>query len=152
MKWMNTASFLLFLLAAAACGTNDKAPAASENNIDAARNFIRAALDGKFNEARDYMVQDSLNNNLLDLAERSYKNSPQDTRDGYRASSIRFHQPIVNLNDSTSVIVYSNSYKNDPDTLRVIRVNNEWRVDLKSLYPAMTDPAPLQPSPTDSIK
>ncbi len=149
---MNAASLLLFLLTAAACGTNDKAPAASENNIDAARNFIRAALDGKFNEAREYMVQDSLNNNLLDLAERSYKNSSQDTRDGYRASSIRFHQPIVNLNDSTSVIVYSNSYKNDPDTLRVIRVGPEWRVDLKSLYPAMTDPAPIQPLTTDSIK
>ena len=112
---------------------NEEKSSQSENNLDAARNFIRSALDGKFNEARNYMLQDSLNNNYLDVAERSYKNSDQAVKDNYRASTIIIHN-LSDINDSVSVLIYSNSFKNDHDTLRVIRANDKWLVDLKYLY------------------
>lgn len=112
---------------------NEEKSSLSENNLDAARNFIRSALDGKFNEARNYMLQDSLNNNYLDVAERSYKNSDQAVKDSYRASTIIIHN-LSDMNDSVSVLIYSNSFKNDHDTLRVIRTNDKWLVDLKYLY------------------
>ena len=76
---MNIRIIILFLglvFVGYSCDIKDKS-AQSENNIDAARNFIRSALDGKFNDARSYMLQDSLNNNYLDVAERSYKNAHQ---------------------------------------------------------------------------
>lgn len=118
-----------------ACKTKDsKSPSPSENNIDAARNFIRAALDGKFDEARGFMIQDSVNTNYMDIAERSYQHADQGEKDGYRTSTIRIYSPVKELNDSTSIVVYSNTYKNDPDTLRVIRVNGQWLVDLKYLF------------------
>ena len=131
---------------------NEEKSSQSENNLDAARNFIRSALDGKFNEARNYMLQDSLNNNYLDVAERSYKNTSQDVKDGYMTSSIRFHQPVVAVNDSTTIIVYSNSYKNDPDTLRVLKINSNWLVDLKYLYQHDTDTVSAKTITNDSLK
>jgi hypothetical protein len=91
------------------CDIKDKS-AQSENNIDAARNFIRSSLDGKFNDARSYMLQDSLNNNYLDVAERSYKNADQAVKDGSKVSTIIIHT-VNDVTDSTSFVIYSNSLK-----------------------------------------
>lgn len=122
--------FLLFLLAA--CNSK-KHTVPAENDIDAARNFIRSALDGKFDEARTYLLTDSLNNNYMDVAERSYDKADPDTKNGYRTASINIHQ-VTPVNDSTTVVIYSNSFKNNHDTLKVIRENGQWLVDLKYLY------------------
>ena len=127
------ALFLLFF--AIACKNNDKeSPGKSENSIDAARNFIRAALDGKFNEARSYLLPDSVNVNYMDVAERSYQRTDQATKDGYRSSSIHILKVNDTVRDSVTVVIFSNSFKNDPDTLKVIRTNGQWLVDLKYLY------------------
>jgi hypothetical protein len=129
----NEVLLLYLLLLIAACRSNT-ATGTSENNLDAARNFIRSALDGKFREARSYMLEDSVNTNYMDVAERAYQRADQETKDGYKASTIRIYSPLVEVNDSTTIIVYSNSFKNDKDTLRVLKVNNQWLVDLKYLY------------------
>jgi len=132
--FMRSFYFLLcLLLLAASCKDDDRSSATSEGHLDAARNFIRAALDGKFDEARNFMLRDSVNLNYMDVVERAYKNLDQATRDNYRTSSIRILEK-KNLDDSTSVVVYSNSFKNDPDTLKVLRLNQQWLVDLKYLY------------------
>jgi hypothetical protein len=136
------------------CNSKDsKSANRSENNIDAARNFVRAALDGKFNEARTYMLTDSVNTNYMDVAERSYQRTDQSVKDGYRASTIRIYSPLVELNDSTTIIIFANSFKNDPDTLRVVRVNGQWLVDLKYLYEHDADSLQHQhPVLNDSLK
>jgi type IV secretory pathway component VirB8 len=112
----------------------------SENDVDAARNFIRSALDGKYDRARRFMIQDSVNNEYLDLFQRNYESrmDPEDKR-GYREASINIHD-IRQLNDTTTVVSYSNSYKKKNDSLKVVRLNDEWLVDLKYSF-----------SPTDSI-
>jgi hypothetical protein len=128
---------LLFSLAILlACNnSNDKKQEQpkSDNKMDAARSFIRATLDGKFEEAKDFMLQDSINLNYLEVGQRSRQNADQNTKDGYRTASIRFHETI-NKNDSTSIIVYSNSFKNDHDSLKMIKKQTEWLVDLKYLF------------------
>ena len=105
----------------------------SENNIDAARNFIRAALDGKFDEARNFMLEDSSNINYMDVVERSFSKADYTVKEGYRTSSINIRS-VTELNDSVTVVIYSNSYKNDHDTLRVVKQSDRWLVDLKYLY------------------
>ena len=116
------------------CNNNGKKPiAVSDSNIDAARNFIRAALDGKFTDARRYMLDDSLNNYFMTLAERSYLKYDQETRTGYLNASIQFHKTIP-VSDSVSVVIYSNSYKNDHDTLKVLKSGENWLIDLKYLF------------------
>lgn len=139
MKYISSFSLLFALLFIAACGNEEKAPATSDNHVDAVRNFVRAALDGKFAEARMYMISDSVNNNYMDVAERSYANMSQENKDGYRASSIQFPSPMITVNDSTSIVIYSNSFKNNPDTLKVVKAGGKWLVDFKYLYLHDTD-------------
>ncbi len=143
----------LFLLFFVACTENDnKTSETSENDADAARNFIRAALDGKFNEARVFMLNDSLNTNYLDVAERSYQRAGQDLKDGYRTSTIIIHSIDPVIKDSVSVVIYSNSYKNDRDTLKVIKTKDRWLVDLKYLFEHDTDTLLNKPALNDTIK
>ena len=143
--------FLLFSFVA--CKSKDEQKTQkSESDIDAARNFIRAALDGKFEEARSYMVQDSVNTNYMDLAERSYQRVDQSVKDGYRTSAIRIIDASGKMNDSTRVVIYSNSFKNDPDTLKVMRVNGQWLVDFKYLYLHAIDTTQIKQTVNDSIK
>ncbi len=69
----------------------------------------------------------------MDVAERSYLKTDADTKSGYRSASINIHQ-VSPVNDSTTVVIYSNSFKNDHDTLKVLKQNGQWLVDLKYLY------------------
>ena len=128
--------FLLFfpIVIGIACNSNEQPTGKSENNIDAARNFIRAALDGKFNVARTYMHPDSVNTNYMDVAERSYQNAEQSVKDGYRGASINIIRVMEPVKDSVTVVIYSNSFKNDHDTLKIVKQNGQWLVDLKYLY------------------
>ncbi len=141
--------FLLFSFYA--CKNEDQKPqTSSESSIDAARNFIRAALDGKFKEAREFMLKDSVNTNYMDVAERSFGRADQSVKDGYRASSIYIHNKNE-INDSTTIVIYSNSYKNDHDTLKVLKTNDQWLVDLKYLYEHDRDSLIYKPVLKDSL-
>jgi hypothetical protein len=142
--------FLFLLFVFYAC-KDKKEPGKSENDIDAARNFIRAALDGKFEQARTYLLPDSVNENWMDVAERSYEKTDAETKNGYRSSSINIHQ-VSPVNDSTTVIIYSNSFKNDHDTLKVLKKNGQWLVDLKYLYEHDTDSLPANKMINDSLR
>lgn len=140
---------LFLLLSFTACKDKNKTPDA-ENDIDAARNFIRAALDGKFDEARTLLLSDSVNINWMDIAERNYMKADAETKYGYRTSSINIHQ-VQPLNDSNTVVIYSNSFKNDHDTLKVINENGKWLIDLKYLFQHDADTMLVKPLPKDSI-
>lgn len=152
MRKLIPAFLLSLLLFQAACKSKDKEVPKSENSVDAARNFIRAALDGKFGEAEKYMLQDSLNLNYLEVAERSYKNADQSVKDGYRGASIHFYDPIPTNSDSVSILVYDNSFMNNKDTLKLVRINNNWLVDLKYLYLHDEDNPMPPPQKTDTLK
>lgn len=142
----------LFLISLIAFACKAAERESSDSNIDAARNFIRAALDGKFKDARSYMIQDSVNMNYLEIAERSYQKSDGFTRNGYRSSSINIHEVKEPLPDSIAVVIYSNSYKNDHDTLKVIRINGQWLVDLKYLFEHDQDTAFNKIIKTDTLQ
>ena len=153
-----TTYFFLFLLFSAiiietGCKSKEnQTTAESENNIDAARNFIRAALDGKFTEARTFMLADSVNINYMDVAERSYQRADQAIKDGYRSSSINIVSVKEPIKDSLTVVIYSNSFKNDPDTLKVVKSNGQWLVDFKYLYEHGTDTLQHKTFVNDTIK
>ncbi|HWR33048.1 MAG TPA: hypothetical protein VN451_05965 [Chitinophagaceae bacterium] len=144
--------FLLFfqVVIGIACKSK-KHKVVSENNIDAARNFIRAALDGKFDEARNYMLSDSLNNNYMDVAERNYARADAETKNGYRGASINMHM-VSPVNDSITIVIYSNSFKNDHDTLKVVNENGQWLIDLKYLYEHDEETIPISKPVIDSSK
>jgi hypothetical protein len=113
--------------------TNSINESAPENDLDAARMFIRDALDGKFREARHLMVSDSVNDNRMADTERTYEKMSKDTKRNYRESSITIYD-TRKLNDSTSIVVYSNTFKNMKDSVKVVRKDGQWLVDLKYTF------------------
>ena len=134
MKLITTiAVFLLFLLAN--CNNSDKEAkeGKSESDVDAARNFLDAALKGDFKLASSFMVQDSTNLGYLAVTERKFNQMDADQKRNLRNASLRFYDPLLQ-NDSTTITIFSNSYKNDKDTLRIIKEKGQWLVDLKYLF------------------
>jgi hypothetical protein len=152
MRKYRFAGFLFLLFSFYACKHNDKQTSAeSENNIDAARNFIRAALDGKFSEARKFMLQDSVNTNHMDVHERSWQTLDRNKKDAYRTSTIQIHGVDV-IDSATTIVIYSNSYMKDHDTLKVVKVNDLWLVDFKYIYPYNRDSSDNKPLQKDTIQ
>jgi hypothetical protein len=126
--------FLFLFFFSAACKQSEKEANEPESDIDAARYFLRAALDGRFDKASDFLLKDSANLHYMDLAKRTYESQDNDTKYNYRNSSINIHNLIEVVKDSLSVVVFSNSFTKDQDSLKVLRTGDHWRIDLKYLY------------------
>lgn len=111
---------------------NDASDKEAENDIDAARGFVQAALKGRYDRAADFMLHDSLNDERLDAVSRMKLSSEE--KQGLWDASINIHSRKL-LNDSTSVIVFSNSFhKENLDTLKVVHKDGKWLVDFKYLF------------------
>jgi hypothetical protein len=81
------------------------------------------------------MVQDSTNTQLLDAYESNYEtHMNREDKRGYREASITLYDSRQE-NDSVTIVNYSNSYKKKRDSLKVVRINNQWLVDLKYSFP-----------------
>ena len=136
------AGFLLLISCGLiACGGSDRRgnSGSSDNDIDAARNFIQAALVGDFDRAKVYMINDSLNNEHINAIERLNERHSKEEKEKYQAASIRIHENRA-VNDSTSIIYYSNSFKNKVDSLKVIKIGGKWLVDFKYIFHTDTLP------------
>ena len=135
----------LFLLFLSACGNNENdrsdSTTSTESDVDAARNFIRTALDGRYDKLDQMVVPDSANLALIEVAHMTYQSrmSPEDKR-GYRESSINIHN-VQTVNDSVTIVTYSNSYKKTQNELKVLQRANTWLVDFKHSFPADTTAA-----------
>jgi len=105
----------------------------SENDLDAARNFIRAALDGDYEKGRNLLLADSTNYQFYQEFEKTHSRMDTAEKNKYKSASINVHA-VTPMNDSTTIIIFSNSYKNDHDTLKLVKVSGQWYVDLKYLF------------------
>ena len=122
--------YLAVLTIFTTCKNRTSETVASENDIDAARNFIQAALDGRWEDANKYMLQDSINVQLLETSEQSYRSKSSEDKRGYRESSINLFGSRK-IGDSITIVNYSNSFRNKKDSLKVLRIGGQWLIDLK---------------------
>ena len=131
-----TAIYLLVLTAfglmvLAACGGGGYKRA--EDAQDAGREFIRATLDGEHDKAKFYLLHDTTNLLLLKQQESNYNQLSGKEKNEFRQSSIRPIE-IKPVNDSVTLYKYYNTYNSkDTTTLRIVRINADWVVDLKSI-------------------
>jgi hypothetical protein len=124
--------FLLLLTSIIACNDPDKYTPALDPQ-DAGREFIRASLDGNYKKALVYLLKDSTNLTLLTQQQKNYQELNSEEKRTHREAVIR-PLAIKNENDSVSTYKYVNSYNTrDTTTLKIVRVNGEWFVDLKSI-------------------
>ena len=104
----------------------------AESDIESATGFVQAALKGKYDRAADFMLHDSLNDERLDAVSRMKLSSEE--KQGLWDASINIHSRKL-INDSTSIIIYSNSFhKDNKDTLKVVKTDGKWLVDFKYLF------------------
>jgi hypothetical protein len=104
----------------------------AEDAQDAGRQFIRASLDGDYEKARFYLLNDSVNLLLISKWQHDFDQLDANTRQQYREASI-LPINIHEINDSVTSYSYSNSFRKDTTTVRIVRVNGEWLVDLKEI-------------------
>lgn len=149
-KTLAVFSFLFLFIFSCNSGPEEKTPA-SENDIDAARNFIRAALDGDYQKGKQLMLPDSINSQFYNEFEKSHNRLSEEEKQKYKSASINVHA-VTPVNDTTTIIIYSNSYKNNHDTLKLVKTAGQWLVDLKYLFVHDSDTLQQMMNKKDSIQ
>jgi hypothetical protein len=122
---------MLFL---AACG-DSRSFKKAEDAQDAGREFIRASLDGNYEKASFFLYPDTTNQLLLNKWKKDYASMDHEVQKKYRDADI-LPINIQTLNDSVTTYTYANTYKKDTTTIRIVRINGEWLVDLKEILNA----------------
>ena len=119
------------MLALAACNGSHSFKKA-EDAEEAGTEFVRAALDGNYEKASFYLYADSTDKVMFAKWKKDYDRMGAEEQQKYKDASIRPIE-IKKVNDSVTEYTFSNSYKKDTSTLRIIRVNGEWLVDLEEI-------------------
>jgi hypothetical protein len=121
-------SLIPFILAISAC--NHSAEVRKSDPLESGRGFIESSLKGDYDEAQKYLLEDHTNiQNFIVWKEFNSKSS-KDEKEGYRDANILIDS-IQKISDSVTIITYSNTYKNRPEKLKMVKKNNEWLVDFK---------------------
>ena len=101
-----------------------------ETALDAGRAFIRASLDGNFKDAETLLLKDSQNVQMFSSYKTFYDRLPGDKKNHYKKASYTINK-YQDVNDSTTIINYSNDYMKKPMEIKVVRIQQEWKVDFK---------------------
>lgn len=95
--------------------------------------FIRASLDGDFGTIETLLLNDTTNHQLFESYRNTYNNWPEDRKKKYKEASYNINK-MEEVNDSTAIINYSNSYMNKPMEIKLVRENKKWLVDFKYTF------------------
>jgi hypothetical protein len=131
LHMMKTIVLLQLVLLALSCN-NQTSFKKAEDAQDAGREFIRASLDGNYDKATFYLLQDSTNQMLMDKWKKDYDQLDGEGKRRYKEADI-LPINVSTQNDSVTTYTFSNSYKKDTTTIRIVRLNGEWLVDLKEI-------------------
>lgn len=126
-----TLAFILTLVLLYSCN-NDKKENPS-TALDAGRAFIRASLDGDFSVAEKLILKDTQNQQLFDSYKSYYERLPQEKKKHYKEANYTINKYAA-INDSATIINYSNDYMNKPMEIKVVQENKEWKIDFKYTY------------------
>ena len=125
---------LLFAIAAimALHSCSDKTTPNTE--IEVARAFITDILEKNFKEAETYVLKDETNKQYFDLLKKDFESKDSEELEHYKDGDIIINE-INPVNDSVSIVNYSNSYaKDEHNKLKMVRLNGQWQVDLKYTF------------------
>ncbi|MGL6266571.1 MAG: hypothetical protein ACRC2O_01555 [Chitinophagaceae bacterium] len=121
----------IFLLTAGCSGPEGfKKP---EDALDAAREFVRAVLDGDYKRAELYVLPEEEDLRLFHRYKDYMKNQPEKERLGLKSSSILVNKAEP-LNDSVTIINYANSFSKKPMDIRVVKKDGEWWIDFSFTF------------------
>ncbi|MBC7887397.1 MAG: hypothetical protein H7Z13_05865 [Ferruginibacter sp.] len=103
-------------------------------DIGVAQAFIKDILENNFKEAETFVLKEETNKQYFDLFKKDYESKSSDELENYKNADIIINE-ISPVNDSVSIVNYSNSFKKDKTSkVKMVRVNGQWLVDLKYTF------------------
>jgi len=124
-------SMVAIILTITAC--NHSVEVSKRDPLESGRGFIESSLKGDYDEAKKYLLQDSTNMQYFEGLENFNSSRSDDEKEGYKNANILIDS-TQQLSDSVAIITYSNTYKNKPSKLKMVKKNNEWLVDFKYTF------------------
>ncbi len=112
---------------------NNEKDSRPKTALDTGRSFIRASLDGDFKTTEELLLKDSQNLQLFDSYKMLYERMPAEKKKNYKSASYEINK-YSDLDDSTTIINYSNSFMNKPMEIKVVRKDKVWCIDFKYIY------------------
>jgi hypothetical protein len=122
---------LALILTVSAC--SHSADVSKKDPLESGRGFIESSLKGDYDEAQKYLLQDSTNMEYFNGLKDFYSKRTKEEKEGYKNANILIDS-TQQLSDSVTIITYSNTYKNQPSKLKMVRKNNQWLVDFKYTF------------------
>jgi hypothetical protein len=101
-----------------------------EDGLEAAREFIRATLDGDYGRAEMYLTRNEQDQELFARWREHMRRQPERERLGLKSSTILI-ESVETPNDSTTIVRYSNSFHREPTRIVVARRNGVWGVEFR---------------------
>ena len=126
-----TISVLAIILVITAC--KHSAEVSKRDALESGRGFIESSLKGDYGEAKKYLLQDSTNIEYFTGLKDFNSKRSKDEKEGYKGANILIDS-TQQISDSVTIITYSNTYKNQPSKLKMVKKNNEWLVDFKYTF------------------
>ena len=111
------------------CSGKDQYYRKADDALDAGREYINACLQGDFSKAAFYTLPNDKNKAVLKELEKNYREKDKEGRQQFRTASININE-VKELTDSSTLIMFSNSFDKQPHTLYVLKQNNTWLVDV----------------------
>ena len=96
-------------MALSSCNTEKKI---TNTDIEVARGFIKDILDNNFKDAETYVLREETNQQYFELFKKEYESKSKAELENYKNADIIINE-ISPVNDSVSIINYSNSFKKD---------------------------------------
>jgi len=124
-------SLLIFIPAISAC--SHSVEVSKGDPLESGRGFIESSLKGDYDEAQKYILQDSTNIQYFNGMKDFNSKRSTDEKEGYRDANILIDS-TQKISDSVIIITYSNTYKNQPSKLKMVKKDNEWLVDFKYTF------------------
>lgn len=104
-----------------------------EDPLDAGREFLRSVLDGDYEKANLYLLNDPEDQELFKRYQSYMKKSPKKELLQLKSASIVINK-VETLSDSVTLINYSNSYTMKPTDLKIVRQGSSWKVDFSYTF------------------
>lgn len=116
------------------CGAcQHSAEVSMKDPLESGRGFIESSLKGDYDQAQKYLYQDSMNMEYFNGLKDFNRKQSKAEKEGYENANILIDS-TQQLSDSVSIITYSNTYKNKPSKLRMVKKGNQWLVDFKYTF------------------
>lgn len=104
-----------------------------EDPLDTGREFVRAVLNGDYKKATLYLNNDPEDQELFNRYVKYQKKQPTKEKLFLKSASIIINE-VEHVNDSTSIINFSNSHTMTPMNLKIIKSDKSWKVDFSYTF------------------